>query len=167
MIVVHLTGEDREQALRHGLKRQKESRRIGIKDQWNSTKHSHFQIDVLGVLGEIAVARYLEIEFSPTVNTFHHTADILHDIEVRTAAMCGNLIIRPQDRDIKDRKFVFVAIPRWEDEAPEAYLMGWLKGREAMMNKYWRDDKPAAWFVPTSDLTPISYLPTHVAYLRC
>ena len=113
-----------------------------------------WNVNIEGVCGEIAIARYLGIYWSPSVNTFH-AADVGLDIQVRTRLKPDyDLIVRPDDDT--NHYYVLVTGP-----APTMVIRGYILGHEAQCHDEWRKaygDRPEVWFVPQSALSPIGEL---------
>jgi hypothetical protein len=126
-------------------------------DRQNTTKglpRYSFDIDVLGALGEMAVARYLGYGSELSVDTFKDIPDV-GKFEVRaTQYENGHLILRKGDPG--DRAYILVTGgPRlW-------HLRGWLMGEDAFAPQYERDPggRGTCWMVPQSDLNRMRKLP--------
>lgn len=110
--------------------------------------------EVVGACGEIGMAKALGLWFVPGLNTFHVSADVLHDVEVRgTALPHGSLIVRDNDAD--ERRFVLALV-----DGTSVTLAGWLWGGEAKQEKWFRKppkERPA-WFVPQRAVRPMNTL---------
>jgi hypothetical protein len=105
--------------------------------------------EVVGACGEIAVGKYTDKWFVPSVNTFHRVPDCLNDVEVRATAHFknGHLIVR--DNDAEDRRFVLALV-----DGQRVRLAGWLYGHEAKRSEWVQDphNQRPSWFVPQSAL---------------
>jgi hypothetical protein len=104
--------------------------------------------EIVGACGEMAVCKALGRFWTPSVNTFHKTADVPPDIEVRATKRDDNcLIVRDNDPD--DRYYFLVV-----GEPPDMTVVGYLKGSEAKKNQWVRDpgNRRRAWFVPQEAL---------------
>jgi len=118
--------------------------------------------ETVGACGEMAAAKALDIFFSPSVNTFHKTTDLPHNIEVRATNRDPNgrvsLIIRKNDPS--DRIFVLV-----NGEPPVMHVLGWFIAEDAKKPEYL--DNPnghrESWFVPKDHLHPIAELKSWIA----
>lgn len=141
-----LSEDQVEEALRLAHIRLKENR--GGPDKTHaSRRHQSWDVDVEGLLGEIAVATYLDT----TINNDRHRADIGDDIEVRTTKyQRGRLLV--QEKDNPDYRYVLVRgnIGHYE-------LVGWCYGHEAQDPEYW-DEKMKCYLVPNAILAPMSIL---------
>jgi hypothetical protein len=107
--------------------------------------------EIRGAASELAVARWLGIEWSRSVNTFHCEADVGEDVDVRcTERSAGQLILRGTDHPY--RQFVLVT-----GTAPNLLLRGHIRGEEAMLPRYAANphDWGQAWFIPQWALEPI------------
>jgi hypothetical protein len=108
--------------------------------------------DVLGACAELAVAKWLGVQWSRSVDTFHSEADVGEDVDVRcTTNDNGSLIMR--DNDQPWRWMVLVS-----GTPPVLSLRGYVRGSDAMTPQYWCNPHGyrGAWFVPQSDLLPIT-----------
>lgn len=108
--------------------------------------------DIVGVCGEVAVAKAAGLYWSPTVNTFHGKPDIEPNLEVRTTenparADSDCLIVRDNDPD--ERVYIMVT-----GEPPVMTIRGWIRGSDAKKDCYLRNPggHRRAWFVPQEDL---------------
>ena len=104
-----------------------------------------------GALGELAVARYCGKYWDGSVDTFRSSPD-LANVEVRTRSRHDyDLIIRNDDDP--DKFYVLVT-----GRAPTYRIRGWIKGANARRDDWLQThgNRPAAWFVPNSALTPIA-----------
>lgn len=109
-----------------------------------------------GVLGELAAARVLGYaDHWPTVDTFHESSDLPGGEEVRAGRQSWHrLPVAPEDRRHALSPFVLVvpAADAWN-------VVGWIVGREAMQERWWREDVPhACWLVPQSALRAVDEL---------
>lgn len=103
--------------------------------------------ETVGAVGELAFAKYREIPWDGSVDTFHNVPDVA-GVEVRaTAYEDGHLVIRDNDAD--DRIFVLVT-----GSAPEVEIRGWIRGIDAKRDEFLRDPHGyrQAWFVPQGAL---------------
>ena len=111
------------------------------------------QEEIVGVCGEMAVARVLDCYWSPSVNTFHKETDLPRSMEVRsTAHLTGRLIVR--ENDPTDRIYVLVI-----GEPPTMTVVGWMLGADARKDQ-WIENPHGhrqAWFVPQDQLIPINH----------
>lgn len=138
-----------------GCLRQIESLARGLPDKhgfsgpgWNN----HIE----GALGEIVVAKALGIYWGGTVNTFKNIPDV-GKLEVRTRSKNDyDLIVREND----DSNSIYVLVT---GQAPEFYLVGWIKGHDAKVQKFVQTygGRPPAYFVPHNALNPIEDLKKH------
>jgi len=107
--------------------------------------------EIRGTASELAVANWLGIPWSRSVDTFHFEADVAEDVDVRcTERHDGRLILR--ERDHPYRNFVLVT-----GTPPIMVLQGHIRGSDAMQPEWWRDPHGygGAWFVPQTALIPV------------
>lgn len=112
--------------------------------------------EIVGVCGELAAARALNVFWYPSVNTFHAVSDLPGGIEVRsTTKTTGRVSLIVRDNDPVDRVYVLVT-----GEPPDMNVVGWISGADARSDEFRcnpNGDRPA-WFVPVSRLAPINVL---------
>ena len=159
MTSVTLTIEDYDYANQVADRIYSESRRQGLYAGGAVGYYSR-RNEVTGVLGEIAAARFLGIEFEPNINQFKKP-DVAN-LQIRsTRYPNGKLIIRK--RDPIDDPYVLVIIPDNET----AVMAGWIDGKDAMTEENWHDkDKikqvlgpgEAAWVIFQNQLKPMTEL---------
>jgi len=112
--------------------------------------HETIGIDILGAMGEMALAKHLGVFWSRSINTFHNVADIQGGIEVRTvSAPHYKLILRGNDDP--DRTYFLVAPA---PEPPVFKIIGSILGRDGMKPEFKGDPngQGEAWFVPQAML---------------
>lgn len=144
-------------ALSTAFSRWSDSLKKGRKDRlfekgWMKAFEIHWQ----GCIGEIGVAKGLNIYPSLRVNSFSGgQPDLDPDIEVRYRSKDNwDLIVRPTDPD--DRRYVLVT-----GEPPHLTIHGWCFGHEAKREEFQKDygklGSPA-FFVPATALREVSTL---------
>jgi hypothetical protein len=104
--------------------------------------------EMTGAAGELAVGKWSNTFFVPSVNTFHRVPDCLKDVEVRSTRLLGGcLIVRGNDAD--DRRYVLAIV-----NGDQILLAGWLYGHEAKRDEWIRDphNQRPAWFAPQESL---------------
>lgn len=91
--------------------------------------------EVVGILGELAVLDFLNINSDPLVNTYHNVADAGKDVESRaTNKLDGHLILR--DNDDPERRYIFCTV-----DYKAVKLIGWSKGKDVMKEEYFRSEQ--------------------------
>ncbi len=104
--------------------------------------------EIVGAVGEIAVGKWSDRFFVPSVGTFHRVPDCFSNLEVRSTRLeSGSLIVRDNDADERD----FVLAVLVEDCVR---LCGWISGAAAKQPEFRRNPKNhrPAWFVPQTEL---------------
>ena len=146
MPVVKLTSAEMMTAGLTGVIRRVSS----LQNEYNSgIYHAHgneWSTDIDGAAAEMAVAKHLNKYWGSHVNSMK--APDVDTLQVRsTHHKNGCLIIRPHDNP--DAKYVLVT-----SAAPEYNIVGWMWGRDAMQDKFWRTDLKGldAWWVPQQQL---------------
>lgn len=112
-------------------------------------------IHIEGAMGEACVARALGMYFEGSVNTYGK-ADLGKDIGVRAARKehFGLLIYK---KDNPNHYYYLV-----KGSAPNYRVCGWIKGSDAMQDKYLTDrvsQTISMWRIPESDLNPMTMEP--------
>jgi hypothetical protein len=108
--LVRLTSEESYCAKFIANVRTSESRRMGISDRSATAlmKRGGLFWDELGACGEVACAKWLNIKYDATVNTFHHCRDV-GPFEIRTASRdTDRLILRDSDKELSDKPFILI-----------------------------------------------------------
>ena len=144
MIPIVLTHAEMWSACSVGVQRQLVSVRKGL-NQYRYGIKSNFQGNIEGAIAEACFAKYLNVYWSCSVNTFK--APDVGDWQVRgTAHPNGHLIVRPGDLD--DDRVAFLTV-----NTRGAVLHGWMRVGDAKADEFWRDEHHC-WFVPQALLTP-------------
>jgi hypothetical protein len=159
MVRVNMAAKDLYRAVKHAELRVLESAFQARKDRFYSrhdTELEKQQKEIDGVLGELAVIKYLQIPTGPRLNVYHDLADVGEDLEVRaTRRHHSPLIIRPYDEH--KRRFILAVVSDYYVD-----LMGWIRGTEGMEDG-WRanpNNAGEAWFVPQGVLKRMEVLYT-------
>ncbi len=124
--------------------------RINAATTYKRSLNQRINEEVVGAVGEIAIAKTLDAFHIGSVNTFHRVPDCIADTEVRaTSFENGSLIIR--DNDPENRCYVLVV-----GEAPTVRIAGWIMGYDAKQDEWIKNPHGhrTAWFVPQSALMP-------------
>jgi len=139
----------------------------------HGARHS-FDANVLGALGEMAVAKHFGVYWNGNLGDFR--AKDVGGAQVRTTdTPNGCLIVHPPPHslgfsstgretrrkgDLATDPFILVAF-KWETSSfPTFWLRGWLLGGHAQRSEFWREDgvRSPAYFVPPDQLDPIERL---------
>jgi len=124
--------------------------------------YDHHQ-DFVGVLGEIALSRFLKTPFVPNICTFKRP-DVLGNQSRATDAFRGGCMpLRPGDNP--DHPYVLTTL---DLEMRRGFVKGWIWGYEAMIDDNWyegeamarrlRPGKPA-WLIEQRQLHGLDTLP--------
>lgn len=151
------TEEERQQAVKEGLRRQGFNESKGLRGRnggaWKGSKA--LDIHLLGAAGEVAVASYLNLKGELFKETeAKKNSDDLPGIDVKTRSKaCYDLIV--QRGSDPQKKFVLVTI-----ENQQTLLHGWCYGHEAMQERFWADPARGrpAYFVAKEHLHPLETL---------
>lgn len=156
MIVVELTPEEVAKARRGGARRARNVEHCSH-DPSNGNG-GHFDRHTTGALGEVAVAKWLGVEWNPTC-TLERDSWKRGDaggLEVRTTRHpYGRLLVLPHNSD--SRPFVLVRLRRND----QAVLAGWILGSSAKRPEFWKELQPGrpCYVVPPTALNPMRTLP--------
>ena len=138
-----------------GGRRNVEAKAAGLPDV-----HGYFgnglEIHVIGAQAELAVARFLGVEWEATINTFK-APDVL-GCQVRCRSRYGyDLLIRRDDKDAEPYVLVVGTGP--------FYIVGWIYGHEAKRDEWLAEHgkRERAYFVPKDALRPPESLHAIVA----
>lgn len=127
-----------------GSMRNVENIKKGTPPAYGAGLTQSWQLDILGALGEMVVAKHLNLYWSK--GEMHD--DDVGSLQVRTASPGRRLIIHESDAD--EKKFYFVT-----GQKDKFVIHGWLHGWEGKQQKWWRDPTGGnryAYFVPASNL---------------
>jgi hypothetical protein len=104
---------------------------------------------ILAAGAELAVARFLGVDWPATVDTFR-AADIGSNIEVRLSPRRSDTKVRLDDR-------ASLRIVGVTGTLPEYTIMGWIRAFDAKQPQ-WKHtaSKPHCYFVPHAELTPFT-----------
>jgi hypothetical protein len=142
------TEEERQQAIREGLRRQGFNESKGLRGRnggaWKGSKA--LDIHLLGAAGEMSVASYLGLKehlFKET-EAKRGSCDLPGNIDVKTRSKSAYDLIVQKGED-GQRIFVLVTIER-----QETLIWGWCYGYEALQERFWADPARGrpAFFVP-------------------
>lgn len=156
MTSITLNWHECEMAVQVGVRRQLSSLSKNSRPG-EGYEGSGWDIHIQGALGEMAVAKALNVYWSGSVNTF--AACDLPGLQVRTRSRHWyDLIVRSRDSD--DEPFILVT-----GECPTFTVHGWIYGRDAKKPKWLREygNRPAAYFVPQGALRPLKALNKRVS----
>ncbi len=114
--------------------------------------------DIIGAIGELAVARYMGTQWTPVTNALDNMTGDVDGYQVRTVTNpAGSLIVKRTDDDL--HRYILAVIGRdTERKSLTVRIAGWMQGKDAKMREYFRDVDPAkgihaaAWFVPQARL---------------
>lgn len=123
------------------------------KKNWIDNLTTH----IVGCIGEIAVAKGLNIQWDRSVGTYKNQADLSGNIEVRHRSNPEfQLIVRDNDKDDS----IYVLSRGMPPGAIE--IVGWIYGHMAKKEEYKKDPggygRPA-YFVPDNILQPMENMP--------
>lgn len=134
-----------------GRLRQLESLKAGRIDR-HGFSGSGWNVHIEGACGELAAAKYLDMHWDGSIDTFKEPD--LPLIQVRTRSRHDyELLVRPEDDDAA----IWLLVT---GNCPSYWLRGWAMGQECKREEWLREhgQRPRAHFVPTSALRPIRHL---------
>ncbi len=146
-IPVELTAMEMYQAGIVGIARRIDSMRRGLSNTTGVT--NSWNIDIEGALGEMAVAKALNLYAGLPINNYKD-ADIGQYHVRATELDDGCLIVRPEDK--LDCMYILVT-----GRNGKYVVRGQIEGYDATDKRFWRspNGRPGAWFVPQSALIGI------------
>ncbi len=119
-----------------------------------------FERDVVGAIGEYAVARMLDCCWRPLIGELDTATGDLAGVQIKTTTRAtGCLIVRPHDPP--GFTYVLVIIGGRNAGGLHVDVVGAISGADAKVAAYWRERDPAAGvhaaahFVPKSELRPL------------
>lgn len=150
VIEMNVTPQDFIRASRVGMHRFEESYLSGRNHRTTEDRDFYNRLldETTGALAELVFARFLGVDWSESINTFHDIPDVGRVWEVRSTrrAQHSSCIVRDNDSD--DRKYALVKIPHMHltDGLPgdTAYLIGWITGKEAKQDRFVRESTAAS-----------------------
>lgn len=152
-IKVILTKSELDECTRMGEERNRQAKLMGLKDTFGLAEEDGLRVSIVGCKGEMAIIKFLKIDQKLTINTFKSVPDV-GEYEVRAVANRGaSLIIRDND----DKKKIYILV---EVHFNYCNVVGYFHGHNAL--KYAKEGhggRTPAWFIPQSDLLPVSELP--------
>lgn len=152
MITIRLTQAEMFMAAMVGTQRRIESTFSQRRDAAGYSDSNGWDIDIEGAAAELAVAKYFGKHWGGSLNTFK-LSDV-GNYQIRSTTLeSGRLIIRPSD--MATDTFIFVV-----GKSPVLKIVGYILGADARRHEYWMNpsNRPGAWFVPQSVLSPIEQL---------
>jgi hypothetical protein len=135
---IDLTWQEMCTAAMIGVYRRLSSMHKGLNKNIHADK-SDFQTDVIGAIAEACFAKFINLYWSCSINTFK--APDVGAWQVRsTDYPDGHLIVRPNDRDGERVAFLVV-------DGYGANLIGWIAVSDAKVKCFWREDRKS-WWIP-------------------
>lgn len=156
--VITLTQEELERAILVGIRRQRMSVKRKEKGVANPGKHG-YEMHLRGAVGELAVCKYLDVEWSASEGTYKAEADIAPDIEVRCSSLSPPDLIMRQS-DYPERRYVLTSTIglQGHDDIDRLIIWGWAWGweclRDDFLTTYGYVNRPACWGVWGEILDP-------------
>lgn len=152
MVEIKLTIDEIRAGVMAGVERQLMNLQNGARPRYGADSDNDWQSNIEGVLGEMAVAKLLEVEYDPNLGNYQ-AVDVGDLYQVRTSPK-PSLLLHPPDKD--HHIFIFA------NGVNGTYGMaGWVYGQEGKRKEFWRDPKGGrpCYFVPKHALNPIEQLP--------
>jgi len=160
MTTIILTEQEMRLAADVGVTRRIVSMRQKLRDSagYAGSAGGVWQMDILGAMGELAVAKSLNAYWTPGVNTFK-LPDVA-DLHVRTTEhRTGRLIVRPND--VPGFYILVVAQP------PNFEVVGFCGLAYAKQDEFValpEPNRPQCWAVPQARLAPVEWLSRKEGY---
>lgn len=151
-MLIMLSWQEIRLAAEVGVTRRIVSMRDNRRDSAGYRGSDPFDMDILGAMGEVAVAKALQVYWSPSVNTFKlPDVDNLHVRSTRYKT--GSLIVRPNDPE-GTYLLVIADLPRFK-------IVGYCSAQYAKQDEFRSQPdatRPPCWAVPQSRLAPFSWI---------
>lgn len=159
-VVVTLTTEEIDHA--RGIAKRwfnAQQKAFGGRDRAGVTRRNYERV-LLGVLGEMAVAKHLGIPWTGT--SPFRTTDV-GPYQVRTHRNETSSLHLQQYADPEDLYILVTAIPSGGRRITQLKICGWITVPEAQQRRYWfiptQSEREPCWRIPQRDLHPIEELP--------
>lgn len=151
-VTVPLDDSEYLHALIAGCMRRASARARGRKNYYGAQSADSELLDLIGAVGEAVVAKHQ--------NRFWAGAGVFRGGDVgryqvrSTTYDSGHLVLNKNDDD--NTPYILVCV-----NSGVGKIRGWIYARDGKKEKYWRDmsGRGPAFYVPQSDLLPISQLP--------
>ncbi len=154
---VTLTWHEVALASQVGMRRHAEALSKGLPDAYGRTSDDGWSVHIEGACGELAVAKAMNVFWSPTVNTFKAGGDV-GAWQVRTRSRADyELLVRDSDKD--SAPYILV-----RGKAPNFEVAGWILGADAKQPQ-WKQThggRAPAYFVPDGALKAMAELTANV-----
>lgn len=162
-VLVTLTKDEMLHAAMIGCTRQIDNLYRYLRQGYAAPESKGFDMNVLGALGEKAVAKHFGVYWSGALGDYR--AKDVGGAQVRTTDHPdGCLIVHEPPNgsgkgDSPSDPFILVTVHQ-EDGPPTFWLRGWCMGRDAQRIEYYRTSgvRHPAYFVPPEDLRSMSEL---------
>jgi hypothetical protein len=119
-----------------------------------STEFGGFAYHLIGCLGELATAKYLNMYWTGSELGKLDNVDVGGCVQVRATSTNGHrLVLHKEDDDL----FPFVLPYVLSDRLPSVALVGWLRAKDGKREQHWCDPGTGrpAYFVPNELLLPM------------
>ena len=168
IVEIALTVVEARYARQIGVSRQTDNIKVGAKDRYGAEKERGMDYNIIGCLGEMAVAKMMNIPWDGALGDYS-AADV-GDLQVRTRKKHygKNGFMRLHDRDRGDDVFISCYLisdpPGTTDKISSmisVMVEGWVHASEGKVKKYWGDrfkNGRPAYFVPPSVMSDIMEL---------
>lgn len=173
MIEVSLSYEEFLEAVEIAKKRNRENRKNKENDGAVATEKSSLGVDIEGAVGEKAVSKYLNLNWSGDFKShaewleWRKTGHDVCDFEVKTTSYkTGKLLVQSKNDD--NSPYILVIVPKnlvellifGEPVEIPVRLMGWLYGRDAKKEEFWMTEwRRPCFAVPQKKLNSLDTLP--------
>jgi len=131
------------------------ARRHRTRDKYGAnTAEGGFDLHYPGMLGELAVAKYLNLAWTGGWGDYE-TIDVGGCVEVRATERTANYSLILHDDDDGALPFVLAVV---NVKSPVVELVGWRRALHGKRGEYFRKGARPAYFVPVSVLEPMRAL---------
>jgi hypothetical protein len=138
-----------------GIQRSLDALRNNRDGRYGCDRAPGFDLDIIGCLGELALAKYLDRFWNGAFGDFK-AKDVAQRFQVRASSYTGpnaGLILHPDDSD--NQPFVKAIV-----RLPTVSLMGWLNGFDGKQKQFWSELQPGrpCFLIPHQQLQPMEKL---------
>ena len=146
---VHLELYEEIMAALVGCRRHISFKAKGMKHRNGMNEEDGWRANIEGACGELAVAKFLNVYWDGSVDTFQSKADLMGNVEVKTRSKHNrDLLIRKNEMEDKPNE-VYILVT---GVSPDFKVRGWIRSEDIRNTgeEFWKtfDDRPKAWFIP-------------------
>ena len=138
VFTVKLTPWEVDAAIWYGVQRRKYNIEHDVKDHYGMNSATHgWQNMITAAITEAAFAKAKNVYWNADVGNFK-AGDVMNYYEIRSSPYMyrNNARLRMHEWDKPDRPYILALL---DEKKFEVHFIGWLFGRDGMLEKYWDD----------------------------